>query len=140
MITSYTLNSLTELARLQREMNRLFDDSGFDTASYPALNIWSDHNQAVVTSEIPGVDIKDLNITSNNNLLTLEGERKGEELGEKVVYHRNERGIGRFVRTIRLPFEADNEKMSATYSSGVLKIVIPRAKTGKPRKIEIIEE
>ncbi|MBN2143443.1 MAG: Hsp20/alpha crystallin family protein [Candidatus Aureabacteria bacterium] len=137
MLARYALNPFYELTRLQREMNNLFDDYGSESETYPALNLWSDNQQAIVTAEIPGIDTKDLNITVNNSLLTLEGEKKEEDLGKDAVYHRSERGTGKFSRTIRLPFEADEGKISAAYTNGVLKITIPRAEASKPRKIEI---
>jgi HSP20 family protein len=139
MITRFTTSPFSELYRLQREMNRLFDGYGPEYESYPAINLWSDNNQAQLTAEIPGVDPRDINISVENGILTLEAERKEEETGDDVVIHRNERGYGKILKTVRLPFEINNEKISAKHTNGVLKVNLPRAEASKPRKIEIIK-
>ncbi len=140
MITRYTLNSFEELRGLQKEMNRLFNNYGSNEEAYPALNLRANENEALITAEIPGIDTNDLNIEVNNNQLTIEGIRKAPEVSDDFIYHRNERGYGKFKRTIRLPFDVDSEKINAKYVNGVLKISLPREESSKPRKIEIIKE
>ena len=126
-----------ELRTLQREMNRVFETRGTGATAYPALNLWSNSEEAVVTAELPGVDPGKVDINVVRNQLTIEGEREAEVPGEDVVRHRSERGAGRFTRTIRLPFEVENDQVKATYKHGVLTISLPRAEATKPRKIEI---
>ena len=127
----------SEFRTLQREMNRLFSGYTPEQAAYPALNLWSNGDEAVVTAELPGVDPADISLNVVKNQLTIEGERKAETLEEDVVRHRAERGTGRFVRTIGLPFDVENEKVAASYKHGVLKITLPRAEATKPKRIEI---
>ena len=143
MITHYALSPFTDFAKLQREMNRLFDIYGEDYSeyeTYPAVNVWGSSNEALITAEIPGIELNDLHITVNNNILSIEGERKKEEIGEEALFHRHERGFGKFLKTIRLPFEVENDKINATYSNGILRIALPRLESSKPRRIEIVKE
>ena len=129
-----------EFRRLQREINRLFDGVGVDADEFPAVNVWSNADGIVVNAELPGVESKDINISINQDVLTIEGERKTQELSEGVVCHRSERGEGRFVRSIKLPFEVDADKVKAQCKLGVLTVTMPRAETSKPRKIAISAE
>jgi len=129
-----------EMNRLQREMNRLFEgvDRGWaPVAGFPAINVWLNEEGAVVTAELPGVDVKDLEINVVGETLTLSGERKAEDLPKDSVVHRQERGIGKFTRTVDLPFSVESNKVQATLEKGILRILLPRAEKDKPRKIAI---
>lgn len=132
-------SSFDELRSLQREMNRLFDGYEPRTAvsRFPALNVWGNEENVVVTAELPGMAPDDLDINVVNNQLTLKGERKGDKPAEDAVCHRNEREYGKFVRTVRLPFAVENEKVTARYENGVLTVVMPRHEATKPKRIEI---
>lgn len=133
---SMPVDPLQEFNRLYRDMDRLFGDfSG--GPSFPALNVWSDENEAVVSVELPGIDPKDVNVSVVENVLTVEGERKGETLGESDIQVRRERPAGRFSRSLRLPFEIEAAKIVARYEHGLLHIRLPRREATKPRKIEI---
>ena len=130
-----------EMNRLQREVNRLFE--GYDrgwmpTAGFPAINVWLNEEGAVVTAELPGLDVKDLEISVVGTTLTLTGERKPEGLPKDAVVHRQERGVGKFSRTVDLPFSVDSNKVQATLEKGILRILMPRAEQDKPRKISIM--
>jgi HSP20 family protein len=121
-------------------MNQLFDrvDRGPSLSvagSYPAMNVWANADGVVVTAELPGLDIEDLDISVNNNVLSVTGSRNPEELPEGTTYHRQERGYGQFQRTFQLPFEVETEDVEATYNNGVLQIALPRAEADKPKKI-----
>ena len=126
-----------EMNRLQREMDQLFNtiDRRPWPAAFPAMNLWLNDEGAVVTAELPGVDVKDLNINVTGETLTLSGERKLEDLPKGSVYHRQERSVGQFTRTIDLPFSVDGARVQATLEKGVLRILLPRAEQDKPRKI-----
>lgn len=133
-------DSFGEFRRLQREMNRLFDGVSVETDEFPSVNVWSNPDGIVVTAELPGVESKDINISINQDALTIEGERKAHVLTEGVQCHRSERGEGRFVRSIKLPFDVDADKIKAQCKLGVLTVTMPRAETSKPRKIAISAE
>ena len=129
----------SELRTLQREMNRLFNGQTPNSvgSSYPVLNLWSNGETAVVTSEAPGFDPTDLDVTVVKNVLTIQGERKADVVDEDSVCHRRERGSGRFSRTLQLPFEVENDQVAAKYENGVLTITLPRSEATRPKKIEI---
>jgi HSP20 family protein len=124
---------------LQREMNRLFESAG-GSDSYPAANLWSNENEALLTAELPGLCAECININVSGDQISIEGERKEDEIGENSTYHRKERGHGKFIRSFRLPFDVDSEKVAAKYADGVLKVTLPRAEASKPRKIAISEK
>lgn len=130
-----------EVDRLQREMNRLFEDyypGRMRTApGYPALNVWTSQDGLSVTAEVPGVPPQDIDISVVGETLTLSGMRKPDELTEGARYHRQERGYGSFTRSIQLPFPVDVAKVEATFKDGVLSIALPRAEADKPRKIAV---
>ena len=128
-----------ELRTLQREMNRLFDgyESGTAMSRFPALNVWGNGENVIVTAELPGLEVDDLDISVVNNQLTIKGERKAEKPAENAVCHRRERVSGTFVRTVRLPFAVENDHVTAKYENGVLSITLPRHEATKPKRIEI---
>jgi HSP20 family protein len=122
-------------------MQRLFQDlSAPSLAEFPAVNVWSNGNEAVVTTEIPGIDPKTVDISVVGKTLTLRGSRQPEALKEGESYHRQERWTGQFSRTIDLPFATDAGKVEAKFSKGVLTITLPRAEADKPRKISVVSE
>ena len=131
-----------EMERLRREMNRLFTNfpatSGSRVApGYPAMNVWTNEEGAIVTAELPGIDPEGLHIAVVKNTLTLSGERTPAELAEGEVYHRRERGHGKFTRSFQLPFNVEANNVKAVYDKGVLRITLPRAEADKPRKIVV---
>jgi HSP20 family protein len=134
--------SWRELERLRREMNQFTGDwprrAGWDVApGYPAMNVWTTEDNALVTAELPGVNLEDIDISVEDEMLSVRGDRQPEALEEGTTYHRRERRHGPFVRTFRLPFRVAADAVEANYQKGVLSITLPRAEADKPRKIEI---
>ncbi|MCD6415433.1 MAG: Hsp20/alpha crystallin family protein [Planctomycetes bacterium] len=128
-----------EVDRAMREVERLANTLGVRTQrrAFPAVNVWSNADKAVVTAEIPGMDKDDLDITVTGDVLTIRGSREPGDLADEERYVRQERGHGSFVRTLSLPFGADVEAVRATYNRGVLRIELPRPETEKPAKVQI---
>jgi HSP20 family protein len=129
-----------EMDRLQREMDRLFRASSANrvgSGGYPSMNIWSNEDSAMITTELPDINLDDVDISVVGDTLTLSGRRMPEELPEGARYHRQERGYGKFARSIKLPYTVDGDKVEATYNRGVLSITLPRAESDKPRKIQV---
>jgi HSP20 family protein len=130
-----------EMERLQREMNRLFRTTRGTrlnaAPSFPAINIWTSEEGQLISAEIPGVNPDELDISVTGEILTLSGERKPEQVGEDVRYHRQERGYGRFKRSIQLPFPVRTDGIEAAFKNGVLNVYLPRAEEDKPRKITV---
>ena len=131
---------LREMERLQRDVSQLAGGFGARPAtppSFPAMNVWTGDDTAVITAEVPGVSADEIEISVVGETLTLSGERKEEPQAESVRYHRRERGCGQFSRSIELPFRADANKVEATFAKGILTIRLPRAEADKPRKIVV---
>lgn len=130
-----------EMNRMRHEMDKLFRQVSAPAFSvpggYPALNTWADKDKMIVTAELPGVNQDDIDISIEGDTLTISGERKATELPEAAVYHRQERGCGKFTRVITLPYQIDPDKVSAAMQNGVLEINLERAEADKPRRIKV---
>jgi HSP20 family protein len=127
-----------EMERMRREMNRLLSSTGTRRVApgYPAMNVWTNQDGAVVTAELPGLSPEDIDISVVGDTLTVRGSRQAEEL-DNVQYHRRERNYGKFSRTFQLPFQVEAGNVDASFEKGVLYISLPRAEADKPRKIEV---
>ncbi len=131
----------SELARLKREVESMFGAGvpGFDD-EFPPVNIWTGDDQVVLTAELPGIDPNELEITVQNNTVTVRGERKEQELGDNEDYLRRERRNGSFARSFRLPMRVDESGVKAEYRRGILELTLPRAEEDKPKKIAVTSE
>lgn len=130
-----------DLKQMRRDFDRIF--TGYSPRETPAVNVWADAHEALVSVEVPGVDPKDIRLTVTGPTLSIEGERKPEtdaEEGSEAAFHRRERGYGRFSRTVRLPFEAESENVQAACRHGVLTVRLPRKESTKPRQIAVLAE
>ena len=105
----------------------------------PPIDISEDDSQVKVSAEMPGMTKDDVEITLEQGILTLRGEKKQEEKTEEGNYRRTERRYGRFERSIRLPEYANPEEADATFKDGVLTITLPKKETARARKIEVKE-
>jgi HSP20 family protein len=138
-----------ELDSLRREIDEAFRGAGLarvltpqflsggGTRRFPLVNISEDEADVYVEALLPGVDPKGIEISVLRNTLTLAGERKGLGTEKAHVWHRSERGMGRFSRTIELPAEIDSDRVSALCSDGVLTVSLPKAEAAKPKKIAV---
>lgn len=132
---------LREMQRLQREMGRVF--SGMEqplSQEDPLVNAWVGEQDVVIVAELPGVDPAKVDISVVGDTLTISGSREAVPLKEGESYHRQERGYGRFSRSLQLPFHVEAAKVEAKYERGILKITLPRAEADKPRKIAVKAE
>jgi HSP20 family protein len=131
-----------QLHQFQNDFNQLFNRFGdggmFNMPSaFPAVNVWEEGDQVRLEVELPGMDLKDLEIyVTGGNQLTIKGERKQPTL-EKGVWHRQERGYGSFARVLTLPFPVDPDKVEAKFENGVLRVSLAKHESAKPRKIPI---
>jgi HSP20 family protein len=103
----------------------------------PAVNIRETDGAFYVEAELPGMTKEDIEITLENNILKLSGERRFEKDTKEESYHRVERSYGSFLRTFSLPSQVSAEGVKASFKEGVLTIEIPKAEEAKPRKIAI---
>jgi len=137
----------SELNRLRREMDSLLGALTRDTwptgslwrqtRLFPLLNVRELQNAYVVTAEIPGMKLEDLELKVEADTLALKGERKAPEVGEGVSFHRRERASGTFQRSITLPRRVDAEGVTATYRDGVLTVTLPVEKAAVPKQISV---
>ncbi len=136
-----------DLQNLQDRMNRLFHeglgrvptrpDEVFGGSWVPAVDIHEEDQEFVVKAEVPGLDIKDLDIQIHENVLTLKGERRLEQEIQKDRYHRIERSYGAFQRSFTLPNIVDQDKVKARLKEGVLEIRIPKTERAKPKQVQV---
>ncbi len=102
----------------------------------PKVNVYQDEDNIFVEALLPGIKPEAMEMNVLRNTLTLSGERQVEIQAEgKPVYHRRERGGGRFMRTIELPYSIDSTKAEATYKDGLLWVKLPKAEEAKPKKV-----
>ena len=135
-----------ELRNLQDEMTRLFTGGRpvlldrQDTAHgawAPNVDIYEDKDRLILEAELPGMSRDDFEISVENNVITLRGERKFEKKTEGDNYHRVERAYGSFTRSFTLPQTVTAEGATADFENGVLKVGLPKREETKARKIEI---
>ena len=110
---------------------------GEEAALTPAFDISETDDKIIIRADLPGVDVKDLDISVANNILTVKGEKRQEREEKGESYHRIERRFGSFARSIALPAEVKAEEIDAYYKDGVLRLEIPKAESAKRRRIEI---
>jgi HSP20 family protein len=103
----------------------------------PRVDILENDEAYQVTAELPGIKKEDVEITVENNVLSLKGERKFEKDVNKESYHRIERAYGTFARSFTLPTRVAQDKVEAKFDNGLLLITIPKAAEARPKKIEI---
>jgi HSP20 family protein len=134
-----------QLHQFQEEMNHLFNrwnngGSFAGSAAFPALNVWENGDRLCVEAELPGLDLKDLEIyVTGGNQLTLKGERK-PRVPENGVWHRQERTFGTFTRLLTLPYPVDPDRVDARLENGVLQIALTKHESARPRKIAVKAE
>jgi len=103
----------------------------------PPFDVIENDKQYTVTAEMPGIDVKDLDVTFSDGLLTIKGEKKQEKEEEGKDYHRIERYYGSFRRSFRIPEKIQDDNIDASYKDGVLKLVLTKDTPGEPKKIEV---
>jgi len=127
---------------LRREVNRLFDDAlsrTTPTASLaPPVDVREDEHEIALSVELPGVKPDDVEVTSDNGMLTVRGHKSAERKeGDGTEYHLVERTYGSFTRSFRLPKGVDDSKITANFTNGVLNVRVPKTALPQPKKITI---
>ncbi|MBM9547164.1 Hsp20/alpha crystallin family protein [Leptospira sp. 201903074] len=125
--------------RLNDELTRSILDSQFGPSSnFPPVNVYTKEEEALVTCLLPGIEANEIDINVKDNLLSIHGKKKAEELAEGTEVHRREIFNGEFHRTLELPFRVDQDHVLAKFTNGVLNIHLPRREEDKPKKVSII--
>ncbi len=130
-----------DLARLQDEMNRMFDERSYRSSESvgwtPPCDIFEDDDGLSLRFDLAGVDPKEVDIRFENGVLTLRGERKLEKEDRRDNYHRIELAYGTFTRSFSLPGTVDPEKIRAEARNGLLTVHLPKRVEAKPRAIQV---
>ena len=149
-------NPWQEMERVRREIDRAFEQVGgrsggrndrtFPTAflpgraarAYPLVNVSEDADALYVTALAPGLDPTAIQLTVQDNRLTIAGEK--QRLAAEIqpeAFHRSERAAGKFVRTVPLPIDVEHEQVRADYKNGLLVVTLPKAEQVKPKQIAV---
>lgn len=135
--------ALSEMDRLRREMGRVMGnfstqpEGSWEAGLYPAVNILEDADRFLLSAELPGVKPEDLDVSVKGKQVSLQGERKPDQLPENIRFHRRERNLVGFSRVVGLPTEIDPDKVEARLRNGVLELSLPKAEAAIPRKIAV---
>lgn len=140
------LNEFGSFAKTINDLNRafnvglprIFGEEGLVRGNWnPTVDVYEDQNGIVLEADLPGLKASEFDLSIENNVLTLKGERKFEKKAEEGNYHRVERSYGSFTRTFTLPSTVDVNNVAADFKDGVLKVTLPRREETKPRQIQV---
>ncbi len=147
MIT--TREPVSQMTNLARDMERFFNtmwggrlqnrdeaDSMWGTW-VPAVNILERENEIEITAEMPGVNPKDVEVTVEEGVLSIKGERRFEEVSQNETYHRIESSYGTFERRFTVPTSVDPNKIEARFKNGIMTLVLPKREESKPRTVKV---
>lgn len=134
----------TGMSLLRGEMDRLFDRffepkwTGVDAmAEWPRLDVSETDVAVVVKAEVPGVEAKEIQVTLQDQVLTIKGEKRQEKEHKDEQFHRVERSYGSFARVLGLPAAVDGEKVTAEFKDGLLTITLPKTPAAKGTLIPV---
>lgn len=115
-----------------------FDWPAFRSINFtPAMDIWQDEENIYAECPLAGVNPKDVEVSVENDILTLQGKTEKKSEVDEKEYYRKEVRFGSFHRSVALPASVNNEKVSAEFEKGVLKITLPKEEKVKPKKIDV---
>jgi HSP20 family protein len=121
----------------QDTVNRLLAEPQSSRPWAPAVDILETENELLLKADLPGVDMKNIDIQVENGTLTLKGQREFQNEAKQGGYHRIERSYGSFVRYFALPETVDTEGVKADFKNGVLTVTLPKKEVAKPRQIKV---
>ena len=140
-----TWSPLNRLESLREEMNRLLDGSlagfagnvGLFGGWSPTVDVFQDKENVYVKAELPGMKKEEIEITFQEGMLTIAGERKQESEVREGESFRSERFFGKFHRSMSMPTKVDVEKIKAAYKDGILTVELPKAPEAKAKQIDV---
>lgn len=132
----------TNIDRLFNEfMGRSLREMDIENASCgswsPSVNILEKEDAIVITADLPGLKAEDVEVTIENSVLTIKGERTLEEASEGETYHRVERSYGSFERSFKVPSSVDPKKIEARFVNGEMTVNLPKRDESKPRSVKV---
>lgn len=132
-----------EVSTLQDRLNRAFggrterEDEVTLAAWAPPVDIAEEKDRILITAELPGFKESEIEIQTENGMLTLRGERRFEKESDGKNFHRVERSYGQFLRSFSLPNNVDREKIKASFKNGLLEVELPKREDAKPKTIKV---
>ena len=145
-LTRFPGDLFADFDKLQRQIEQLFGLRGWpssiragDRGGFPAINMGTTEEAVEIYAFVPGIDPDQIAVSVDKGLLTIEGQRDSDlprEAGQASIYAR-ERFAGGFHRAVTLPEDVDTGGVDASYRNGVLKIVVPKRESAKPRRIAV---
>ncbi|MBE7560380.1 Hsp20/alpha crystallin family protein [bacterium] len=147
----YAFRPWEMMEEMRREMDRVFRSlaegrlrispvsflPGLAARAYPLVNVSEDKDNVYVEALAPGLSPDSLKVVVVQDQLQISGEKEGPRDVKPEAYHRSERAAGRFVRSISLPVEVEDGKVSAEYRNGILEITLPKAEKARPKEIAV---
>jgi len=129
---------LSEMERLRSEMDSLFSGFGREAATtYPRTNVYENRDAITVTAELPGLSKERVAITFADGVLAISGKQEPHARAKDMSVIRQERPTGEFEKTVRIPFKVDQQNIRASFSNGILSVVLPKTEEAKPKTITI---
>ncbi|MBZ4644363.1 MAG: hypothetical protein PWQ25_1915 [Deferribacteres bacterium] len=141
-----SVSPFRDIFDLQDEVNRLFEDFFAPAAqsrafvSMPHVDISENNNQIKVKADLPGMTEKDIELTLENNILTIKGNREEEKETKEENYYSRERVYGSFMRQIQIPKKVNPDSVKAKFKNGVLEVIMDKAEEEKSKTIAIQAE
>ena len=135
--------SFDRMSSLRNELDRLFDlswsgrDSGLFSGWSPSLDVFDEKDHFVVNAELPGMKKEEIDLSFQDGVLSLSGERKQTKENKEGETFRSERYFGKFQRSVTLPAAVDSSKISASYKDGILTVTLPKSEAAKPKQIAV---
>lgn len=133
-------NPVREMAAMQNALDRMFEETWRNVQDFEnalALDVYETDNSYIIHATLPGMNPDDINVTLHDGNLTISGELVKPEMGEDVRVLANERGTGRFTRSLNLPHAVNMDGIEAEYHAGILELTLPKVPEVQPRKIAI---
>lgn len=142
--TSSSSSATPQLSSFQHEVNRLFQNFFGDLGpafesitTFPPVTVSDNGGEVVVTAEVPGMDVDDIEVTAEGNVLTLTGQKREEKRDERENMYRVERSFGSFLRRVQLPANVDSNAAQAELHRGVLTLKLPKVAGERSRTIKV---
>jgi HSP20 family protein len=120
-----------------RSLRGMADETSASGAWSPAVNILEKEEGIVISADLPGLKAEDVEVTVDNGVLTIKGQRSFEEASEGQTYHRVERWYGSFERSFTVPNSVDPSKIEARFVNGEMSITLPKREESKPRSVKV---
>lgn len=123
------------------DTDKFFEDFGFSKLARrsfaPELDVYDTKDSVVVETPLPGIDPKEVKISIENGVLSIEGKSEKKTEVDEKNYYRKEIRSGSFYRSVTLPVPVKDDQAEASYEKGVLKITLPKAEEAKPKAIQV---